>query len=85
MNIPEIQFQTVFYPGFSKRNITSIQAPILSKKILLADKSDNHYCIVASQILYLLQHGMGLYAKPMEGQELSSSFPEEAGKSYLLF
>ena len=27
-------------PGFSKRNITSVQAPVL-EKILLADKSDN--------------------------------------------
>ena len=27
---------------------------------------------VASQILQLLQHGMGPYAKPMEGQELLS-------------
>ena len=52
MNTLEIQLQTVFYPGFSKRNI---QAPILGKKILLADKSDNNalYC-VASQIWQLL-------------------------------
>ena len=37
INIPEIQPQTVFYG-----NITPVQAPILGKKILLADKSDNH-------------------------------------------
>ena len=29
----------VFYPGFSKRNTTSVQAPILGKRVLLADKS----------------------------------------------
>ena len=31
------------------------------------------YYIIASQILKLLQHGVGLYANPMEGQELLSS------------
>ena len=35
----EIQLQTVFYLGFSKRNTTSVQAPILGKRILLVDKS----------------------------------------------
>ena len=30
------------YPGFSKRNTTSVQAPILRKRILLADKSDDY-------------------------------------------
>ena len=34
-----LMFQTVFYPGFSKQNITSV---VLRKKIRLADKSDNH-------------------------------------------
>ena len=59
-HILEIQLQTVFYPGFSKQNITSVQAPILGKKILLADKCDNHVLYhVASQIWQLLQHGMG--------------------------
>ena len=58
--ILEIQLQTVFYLGFSKRNTTSVQAPILGKRILLADKSDNHVLYhVASQIWQLLQHGMG--------------------------
>ena len=58
--ILEIQLQTVFYPGFSKRNTTSVQAPILGKRILLADKSDNHVLYhIASQIWQLLQHGMG--------------------------
>ena len=47
VDVPEIQLQKVFYPGFSKPNITYVQAPILWKKILLADKADNHYCIVA--------------------------------------
>ena len=42
INIPEIQLQTVFYLGYSKRNITSVQAPVLGKNVLLADKSDNH-------------------------------------------
>ena len=42
INIPEIQLQTVFYLGDSKRNITSVQAPVLGKNILLVDKSDNH-------------------------------------------
>jgi len=38
----EIQLQTVFYPGYSKQNITSVQAPVLGKKNLLADESNNH-------------------------------------------
>jgi len=38
----EIQLQTVFYLGYSKWNITPLQAPVLRKKILLADKSDDH-------------------------------------------
>ena len=54
----KIQLQTVFYPGFSKRNTTSV--PILGKRTLLADKSDNHVLYhIASQIWQLLQHGMG--------------------------
>ena len=37
--------------GFSKRNTTSVQAPILGKRILLADKSDNHVLYhITSQI-----------------------------------
>ena len=52
------KLQTVFYPGFSRRNITSVQAPILGKKILLADKSANHVLYrIVSQIWQLLQHG----------------------------
>ena len=60
--ILEIQLQTVFYQGFSKRNTctTSVQASILGKRVLLADKSDNHILHhIASQIWQLLQHGMG--------------------------
>ena len=47
----EIQLQTVFYPGYSKQNITSVQPPILGKRNRLADESNNYvlYCI-ASQI-----------------------------------
>ena len=41
INVLEIQFQTVFYPGYSKRNITSVQAPVLGKRNLLTGKSDN--------------------------------------------
>ena len=41
-SILEIQLQAVFYLEFSKRNTTSVQAPILGKRILLTDKSDNH-------------------------------------------
>ena len=51
--ILEIQLQTVFYPGFSKRSTASVQAPTLGKRILLGDKH------VTSQIWQLLQHGMG--------------------------
>ena len=56
----EIQLQTVFYPGYSKRNITSVQAPVLRKKNLLADKSDNNVLYrIVSQIWQLLQYSMG--------------------------
>ena len=60
ISILEIELQTVFYPGYSKLNITSVQAPVLGRKNLLADKSDNNviYCI-ASQIWQPLQYGMG--------------------------
>ena len=53
----------------------------LEKNILLLDKSANHviYC-VASQIWQLLQRGMGLQARPMEGQKFILSFSEEAAK-----
>ena len=42
LNILEIQLQTVFYPGYSVQNITSVQAPVLGKKNILADKADNN-------------------------------------------
>ena len=59
--LEEIQLQTVFYPEYSKRNITSVQAPVLGKKEL-ADKSNNHVLYmyrIPSQIWQLLQYGMG--------------------------
>ena len=41
-------------------NTTSVQAPVLGKRILLADKSDNHVLYhIAGQIWQLLQHDMG--------------------------
>ena len=43
-----IQLQTVFYPGYSQRNIKSVQAPFLGKKNLLVDKSDNHVYYIVS-------------------------------------
>ena len=55
--IGEIQLQTVFYLGFSKRNITSVQAPILGKRILQVTSLIIYH--IASQIWQLLQHGMG--------------------------
>ena len=80
----KIQFQTVFYQGFSKQNITSVQAPILGKKILLVDKCDNHvlYCI-ASQIWHLLQHGIGCRQGQWKGKNFGISFSEEAAKKIL--
>ena len=42
INLLETQLQTFFYPGYSKRNVTSVQAPVLGKENLLADKSDNN-------------------------------------------
>ena len=60
LNVLKIQLQTVFHPGYSQRNITSVQALILRKKKLLVDKCDNHVLYRAtSQIWQLLQHGMG--------------------------
>ena len=44
----------------ARGNTSSVQAPILGKRILLGDKSDNHVLYrIASQIWQLLQHGMG--------------------------
>ena len=48
INVLEIQLQTVFYPGFSKRNITSVQASVLEERILLADKSDKYIVLLAT-------------------------------------
>ena len=39
INVPEVYLQTVFYSGFSKQTITSVQALIL---VLIVDKSVNH-------------------------------------------
>ena len=40
-----------------ERNTSSVQAPVLGKRILLADKSDNHVLYhITSQVW---QHGMG--------------------------
>ena len=83
------QLQTVFYPGFSKRNTTSVQAPVLGKRILLADKSDNHVLYhIASQIWQLLQHGMGSQALgKASGRASILVFPfrRRCQKSYALF
>jgi len=38
----EIQPQTVFYPGFSKQNIASVQAPVLRKNSSSGQKHSNH-------------------------------------------
>ena len=77
----EIQLQTVFYLGFSKRNITSVQAPVLGKRILLADKPGNHVLYrVGSQIWQLLQHGMGSYVGQWKVKNYSLSFSEKAEK-----
>ena len=47
INILEIQLQTVFYPGYSKRNITSVQVTVLGKNNLLSDK-----CITTAAVWY---------------------------------
>ena len=57
--ILEIQLQTVFHPGYSKRSTASVQAPTLGKRTLLADKDSHVLYHVTSQIWQLLQHGMG--------------------------
>ena len=68
--ILEIQLQTVFYLGYSKRSTASVQAPTLGKRILLADK-DNHVLYhVTSQIWQLLQHGMGSCIGKASGRQV---------------
>ena len=65
-----------------ERNTSSVQAPVLGKRILLADKSDNHVLYhITSQVWQMLQHGMGSQA--LEGQwkeYFSLSFLEEMTK-----
>ena len=57
----------------SKQNITSVQAPVLGKKILLVDKSDNH--VLSHQPNYaMLQHDMGLLGKA-KGMARTIVFP----------
>ena len=68
INIPEIQLQTVFYPGFSKQNITN--------KILVVGKfDDNHvlYCHKPNFVTAAAWYGLICIAN--EGQELYIVFP----------
>ena len=59
INILEIRLQTVFYPGCSKRNITSVQAPVLKRTNLLVNESNNHILYrITSQIWQPLEYGM---------------------------
>ena len=82
INILEIQLQTVFDQGFSKWNITSVQAPILEKKILLVDKCDNHVLYrITSQIWQLLQHDIGC----RQGQWKGKNYQRRWQKRYTLF
>ena len=87
--ILKIQLQTVFYLGFSKRNITSVQAPILGKRILQADKSDNHAIYhISSQNWQLLQDGMCSQALgKASGKASYSVFPvrRRRQRTYALF
>ena len=77
-NILEIQLQTVFYPGFSKLNIISVQAPILRKEILFGDKCDDNH-VAASQIWQLLLHAWhGLVGKA-NGRASTLVFPFGGG------
>ena len=74
----KIQLQT-------SKNITSdsVQAPILGKRILLADKSDNHVLYhIASQIWQLLQHYgfISIGQGQCKFKYFSLSFLEEAAK-----
>ena len=77
INVREIQLQTFFYPGYSKQNITSVQAPVLGKKNLLADKSDNNVLHrIASQNLAtgVVQYGLDRRQDQWEGNNYSLSF-----------
>ena len=85
-DIPEIQLQIVFYLGFSKRNITSVQAPILGRKILLADKSDNHVLYRRYPNFLTAAACYGLVCKANGRARTILSFLSVGGrKSYLLF
>ena len=74
--------------SLAKYNITSVQAPILGKNILLVDKSAN--CVlyhIARQIWQMLQHGIyGLIGKA-NGRAGSLVFPvrRRQQKCYALF
>ena len=73
-----LQLQTVFYPGYK---YCIFQAPTLGKKILLADKSDNHVLYdITSQVWQLLSmvwvHRQGQW----KGKYFSLSFLEKAAK-----
>ena len=55
----------------------SVQAPVLERKNLQVDKSDNTVLYrIASQIWKLLQYGIGSYATPMAGAT-TTIFPFE--------
>ena len=69
----------LFYKRFSKRNITSVQAPILGKKILLVDKSDVLYRVTSQigdccSMIWTCRQGQ------WKGKNSCISFLEEAAK-----
>ena len=63
----------VLPPGYSKQNITFVQAPALGKSNLLADESNNH-------VIYRIASNRCSAVK-WKGYHYSLSFP----KSYALF
>ena len=50
-------------------NITSVQATILGRNVLLADKSNTHIAALP-QFGNCCSHGMGSWARPTEEEEL---------------
>ena len=74
--ILEISLQTVFYPGFSKRNAISVQGPILGKRIVLADKSD--YITLLAKFGNCCSTVQAHKQGQWKGKHFSLSFSEEA-------
>ena len=79
----EIQLQTVFYPRYSKRNITFVQAPVLGKKESTNGKS--YYIASLAKFDNRCSMVWARRQDQWEGNNYSLSFQRMREKIYAFF